>query len=133
MRGKESSWLQKTRSGAAQHSRWVWVVGLFLILCIAGGIGFGVYASRNSPDHQKPTAIGGSADNAATFATAATAAAVGTAAKSSTRLHVSPTNTVERREAGPEPTGYTTPRLMYRHEVNISRSHSKRRLGVNAR
>ena len=73
------------------------VVGLALLVLIAGGIGVGVYLTRNSPSHQQPTAIGGSADNLATSTTVvSTSGAKGAASSSS--LHVSPTNTVARRE-----------------------------------
>ncbi|KAF8182345.1 hypothetical protein BJ912DRAFT_1061814 [Pholiota molesta] len=95
---KESSWLHQTKSRTARYSRWVWITGMILIIVIAGGTGAGVYLTRNSPGNQQPTAIGGSANNAAT---ATSAAAGGT---SSSSLHVSPTNTVARREARAVPT-----------------------------
>jgi len=99
---KESSWLRKTRSGSNRLSRWVWVISVFLLLLIAGGIGVGLYFSSHSPGHQQPTAIGGSADNLASSVPVVSSAkktasgsAKGTA---SSILHVSPTNTVARRD-----------------------------------
>lgn len=92
-----SSWLKQTLSGSKRYSRSIWLIGVLLLVLIAGSIGVGVYFTRNSPGHQQPTAIGGSADNLATSAAvAATSGAKGVAASSSS-LHVSPTNTVARR------------------------------------
>ncbi|KAF9523417.1 hypothetical protein CPB83DRAFT_690915 [Crepidotus variabilis] len=115
----ESSWLKKTRSGSSQLSRWVWIIGILLILVILGGVGVGVYFTRNNPSHQQPKAIGGAAANSdVPVATAAVAAgggggAVGSGTKPTTVAglapgqrptvdpasvkHVSPTNTVARR------------------------------------
>ena len=78
---------------------------MILILAIIGGIGFGVWMSRNSPGHQQPKAIGGSDDNLATGTTTKTTALKSTTAAagaSDSVKHVRPTNTVARRE--PEPT-----------------------------
>lgn len=103
----ESSWLKKTQSGTNQLSRYVWIVGVFLILAVVGGIGFGVWISRNSPGHQQPTAIGGSADNLATGTTTMTPSGLmtGVGGTPTSVKHVSPTNTVAKRE--PEPTPLT--------------------------
>ncbi|KJA20155.1 hypothetical protein HYPSUDRAFT_78460 [Hypholoma sublateritium FD-334 SS-4] len=92
---KESSWLKQTLNGSKRHSRSIWLIGMLLLVLIAGSIGVGVYFTRNSPGHQQPTAIGGSADNLATSTAVATSAG---AKASSSSLHVSPTNTVARRD-----------------------------------
>ncbi|KAF8965963.1 hypothetical protein BDZ97DRAFT_1756967 [Flammula alnicola] len=122
---KESSWLHKTRNGSDRLSRWVWVVGVILLICIAGGIGVGVYLTRNNPGHQAPTAIGGSADNLATY-TSSAAVATGAGGKTlSSSLHVSPTNTVKRRDGGlvtPAPVLPPVPT-----QVMALRMHAKRR------
>ncbi|TFK52190.1 hypothetical protein OE88DRAFT_1369047 [Heliocybe sulcata] len=92
---KESFWLKKTQNGTSRLSRWVWVIGLFLLACIAGAVALGVYVSHKSTTgHSTPKAIGGSANEAATSTEgAATASAVGAPSSH----HVSPTNTVARR------------------------------------
>lgn len=110
----ESSWLKKTQSGTNRMSRYVWIVGVVLVVAILGGIGVGVWLSRSSPGHQQPTAIGGSADNLATGTTTTTMPLLTTAVGGavSSIKHVSPTNTVARRE--PEPTPFM--RLRKRQE-----------------
>ncbi|KAI0662288.1 hypothetical protein C8Q70DRAFT_637140 [Cubamyces menziesii] len=79
-------------------SRWVWVIGVTLLIIIAGAIGLGWYVSHNSTTHNAPTAIGGSANEKAIDAQTSTTA-VAEAMATSTVLHVSPTNTVARRDA----------------------------------
>ncbi|KAF8157881.1 hypothetical protein B0H34DRAFT_797324 [Crassisporium funariophilum] len=99
---KESSWLKKTRSGSNRLSRSVWLIGIVLIILIGGGIAVAVYFTRGTPDHQQPTVLGGAADNRATAGTGSTTPTVGTAkVTSSSKLHVSPTHTVDRRENEP--------------------------------
>ncbi len=93
----ESSWLKKTQNRSNQLSRYVWIVGIFLIVVILGGIGVGIWLSRNSPGHQQPTAIGGSADHSLDAATTPKATQTKTGATNSVK-HISPTNTVKRRE-----------------------------------
>ncbi len=87
-----------------------------IVVLILGGIGFGVWASRNSPGHQQPTPIGGSGDHLATGTTTSTAAVhakTGTGLSPSNSVkHVSPTNTIDKRDLedlevrtpAPEPT-----------------------------
>ncbi|TFK33019.1 hypothetical protein BDQ12DRAFT_450788 [Crucibulum laeve] len=118
---KESSWLRKTRASTNHLSRWVWIVGIVLIICIAGAIGLGLYISSKAPSHQAPKVFGGSANEAATGVPTA-AAATGTAkgGASSSVLHVSPTHTVARRVAGPESTGVVGSR------GNATRRHRNR-------
>ena len=72
-----------------------------LLILIVGGVAAGVYFTRNNPSNTQPKAFGGSANQAATFSSSATASVVtGKNGAASTVLHVSPTNTVQRREAG---------------------------------
>ncbi|KAH9480843.1 hypothetical protein JR316_0007445 [Psilocybe cubensis] len=99
---RKSSWLSRTQSQKDQYSRWVWIVGITLLLIIIGAVGCGVYFTRNSPDHQQPKVFGGSADQAATYTTSATGKVTVGPGGTSTILHVSPTHVVDRR--GPEPT-----------------------------
>jgi len=83
--------------------------------------------TRKSPGHQQPTAIGGSADN--TAGPTSSAKPSGPPPKglgSSTRLHVTPTNTVARRsleDAFLTPAPAPTPALALR-------AHAKRRLAA---
>ncbi|KAF9470958.1 hypothetical protein BDN70DRAFT_617338 [Pholiota conissans] len=121
---KESSWLHKTRSGTQAYSRWVWIIGIILLICIAGGIGVGVYLTRNSPSHQQPTAIGGSADNLATGTSTSTVSGNGGKTTSSS-LHVSPTLTVARREAVVTPRAAAVPtQVLRRHRDMKNRNMS---------
>ncbi|KAG2065308.1 hypothetical protein BDR04DRAFT_1108648 [Suillus decipiens] len=96
---KTSSWLIKTQSGSSKLSRWVWFVGMVFLVLIAAGIGIGWYISHKSSSNTTPQAIGGSAEE--TMSSTSTHASVPV---SSSSLHVSPTNTVARRnEAEPTP------------------------------
>ncbi|KAF7299687.1 hypothetical protein HMN09_00974200 [Mycena chlorophos] len=106
-----SAWLKKNQSGTSNLRRWVWVVGMILVICAAAGIGIGVYVAEKSASNERPETIGGAADESAipTPTTAvATGKGAGTAAAGalgkSSELHVSATNTVARRE--PVPTGH---------------------------
>ncbi|KAF8891940.1 hypothetical protein CPB84DRAFT_1783880, partial [Gymnopilus junonius] len=91
-KAKESSWLRKTKDGYSSYSRWVWIVGMTLLVLIVAGVAIGVYFTRNN----SPTTT----QSAATFSSTATGAAVTTGKNgvASTVLHVSPTNTVQRRD-----------------------------------
>lgn len=101
--GKGSSWLRRTENGKQRLSRWVWVIGMILLCAIGGAIGLGVYFTRDSPDHQQPTALGGNVGNQ----TAGTTTSIlsfgggrgggGGTPSTSSRLHVSPTHTIEGR------------------------------------
>lgn len=91
---KTSSWLIKTQSGSSKLSRWVWFVGIVLLICIAAGVGIGWYISHKSSSNTAPKAIGGSANETMSPTTSTIASVRGS---SSTSLHVSPTNTVARR------------------------------------
>ncbi|KAF7365002.1 hypothetical protein MVEN_00371300 [Mycena venus] len=97
---KPSTWLTKAQGGSARLSRWVWIVGIILIVCAAGGIGIGVYMSEQASAHYRPDAIGGSANEGTSslpLTTGGGKTAKGAIA-TSTSPHVSPTNTVARRE-----------------------------------
>ena len=96
----ESSWLKKSQNRSNQMTRYVWIIGIFLIVVILGGIGIGIYLSRNSPGHQQPTAIGGSADHSLLGTTTTTPSKVSptkAGAPTNSIKHISPTNTVARR------------------------------------
>ncbi|KIL59061.1 hypothetical protein M378DRAFT_193902 [Amanita muscaria Koide BX008] len=118
---KESNWLKKTRVGYSSFSRWVWCVGLILLICVVGAIGIWVYISRQNSNHSAPTAWGGSANEAATYTHTATPVVVG----SSTVRHVSPTNTVARRDI-PAP----TPANKLSRASNIQRRHKNRLMDI---
>ncbi|KAG1906515.1 uncharacterized protein F5891DRAFT_1101054 [Suillus fuscotomentosus] len=97
---KTSSWLIKTQNGSSKLSRWVWFIGIMLLVLIAAGIGIGWYISHKSTSTTVPKAIGGSANE--TMNPTSTRTSIGVSSSSS--LHVSPTNTVARRnEAAPTP------------------------------
>ncbi|CAE6450354.1 unnamed protein product [Rhizoctonia solani] len=57
---KTSNWLKRTQAGRSGFSRCVWVVGIILLIGIAGGIAVGWYISRSNPDHYRPATLGGS-------------------------------------------------------------------------
>lgn len=117
---KGSGWLRKTQSGTTRMSRWVWIVGMTLLIIIAGAIGLGWYVSHNSTSHNAPTAIGGSAnEKALTTTDVSSAATVAGAVATSTVLHVSPTRTVARRDDEPIP----TPLALYPIEARSPGSH----------
>ncbi|KAF8628637.1 hypothetical protein AX15_003771 [Amanita polypyramis BW_CC] len=100
---KESNWLKKTRSGYSQLSRWVWCVGIILFICAVASLGIWFYVAHKSTTHSTPKAIGGSAGEAAISTSSAVAGA-------STVRHVSPTNTVARRDVqSVVPTGLPAP------------------------
>ncbi|KAI0755298.1 hypothetical protein C8Q80DRAFT_1094703 [Daedaleopsis nitida] len=100
---KQSIWLRKTQNGTTRMSRWVWIIGVTLLIIIAGAIGLGWYVSHNNTTSTAPKAIGGSANEkaneSASVAAAAAAAATGAHGVSTTdqSLHVSPTHTVAKR------------------------------------
>jgi hypothetical protein len=61
--GAQSSWLAKTQARTRAYSRWVWVFGVILLLCIGGAIGAGVYFDKDGAGGSggAPEAIGGKA------------------------------------------------------------------------
>ncbi|KAJ2914702.1 hypothetical protein MD484_g5693, partial [Candolleomyces efflorescens] len=103
--GKGSSWLRRTENGKQRLSRWVWIIGMILLCAIGGAIGLGVYFTRDSPDHQQPAALAGNVGNQTAGAGGATSSVVpigagrggGGGSPSTSRLHVSPTHTIEGR------------------------------------
>ncbi|KAF9241145.1 hypothetical protein BU15DRAFT_87366 [Melanogaster broomeanus] len=123
---KPSSWLTKTQNGTSRLSRWVWIVGITLLICIGAGTGIGWYISHKSPSHQQPTAVGGSA-NETTGPNSPTATAAG-----SSSPHVTPTNTVARRAAvlDPMPTSFEAIHMPSEEVVQVNAPHhgKKRRL-----
>ncbi|KIJ62620.1 hypothetical protein HYDPIDRAFT_176421 [Hydnomerulius pinastri MD-312] len=126
---KPSSWLMKTQNGTSRLSRWVWFIGLILLICIGVGTGVGWYISHKSPSHQQPTAVGGSANETAG---PKPSSAVANAHSVSSSPHVTPTNTVARRTAGPEPTPAPFDAIYIPSEdvvhANVSRRGKKHRL-----
>ncbi|KAI0700047.1 hypothetical protein C8T65DRAFT_658527 [Cerioporus squamosus] len=127
---KQSMWLRKTQNGTTRMSRWVWIIGLTLLIIIAGAIGLGWYVSHNSTTHSAPTAIGGSANEKAIASASDSAAAAG-GTSTSVPFHVTPTNTVARRALEPIP----TPQALYpisargdsSHRVHIVQTHHRGR------
>ncbi|KAI0820418.1 hypothetical protein BC628DRAFT_856906 [Trametes gibbosa] len=94
---KGSWWLRKTQNGTSR----------------------GWYVSHNNSSHNAPTAIGGSANEKAITTTSSTHVVAGALA-TSTVLHVSPTNTVAKREDN-EP--IPTPSAIYALAARGSSSH----------
>ncbi|EAU86145.1 hypothetical protein CC1G_03356 [Coprinopsis cinerea okayama7 len=93
---KESIWLRKTRDGSNRLSRWVWVVGMLLLMAIVGASVLGWWFTRSDePSHTEPAVLAGNTSKvAATFAPTNTPAAAGT---SRSVLHVTPTHTIGER------------------------------------
>ncbi|KIK69687.1 hypothetical protein GYMLUDRAFT_66988 [Collybiopsis luxurians FD-317 M1] len=104
---KTSAWLKTTQGRTKSMFRWVFVTGLIFTICAVGAIGLWWYAAHNSTSHEQPSAIGGSAKEggAETGVVLSTVGHATSTASLGTSLHVSPTNTVARRKAEPEPTG----------------------------
>ncbi|KAK7048551.1 hypothetical protein R3P38DRAFT_2505657 [Favolaschia claudopus] len=96
---KPSKWLTKSQDNASRRNRWVWVIGIILVIAAAGGIGIGVYLSEQGSEHYRPDAIGGSANQGTTKLPETTeGAGVKGAIGGTSTPHVSPTNTVARRD-----------------------------------
>ncbi|KAH6888853.1 hypothetical protein BKA70DRAFT_1330896 [Coprinopsis sp. MPI-PUGE-AT-0042] len=111
---KESSWLHKTKNGINVYSRWVWVIGLVLLLAIVGAIALGVVLSMGKEDEapKEPTILAGNTSKAAGAVETAVAggggvapaggpggggaARAGTDGATTSRavLHVTPTHTI---------------------------------------
>jgi hypothetical protein len=113
--------LMKTQNGSSRLTRWVWVIGMFLLICGGAGIGIWYYISHTSSSNQAPTAVGGSANE--------TAGPSSPTAAGHSSAHVTPTLTVARRDTVPDST--PTPLALIRVpseevvQANVS-SHSKR-------
>lgn len=95
--GRESSWLVKTQSGTTRLSRWLSFTGVFLAICIAGGISVGWYFTHNNPSNQQPGVVGGSANEGISSSSSATSSSSAPSHRVSSSPHVSPTNTIARR------------------------------------
>lgn len=96
---KESAWLRKTQSGSRRLATWVWVVGIILVLAAAGGIGIGVYVSQKNTGQSSPKAFGGSAnEGASSVSSSLPVVGSGNPSTVHSSFHVTPTNTVARRE-----------------------------------
>ncbi|KAL4080729.1 hypothetical protein J3A83DRAFT_4153229 [Scleroderma citrinum] len=98
---KPSSWLIKTQNGMSWMSRWVWLIAAILLIGIGGAVAYAVL--HKSSTYTPPTAVGGSANETPGPTTIHPSSSMA-ATQSSSSLHVSPTYTVARRIAGPEPT-----------------------------
>lgn len=92
---KKSPWLRKTQSGKAWMSRWLWLIGIILVIVIAGAIGLGWWASHKSNTSTEPTTLGGSSKEAA--GPVVSKAIVAPSSSSDSVPHVGPTFTVARR------------------------------------
>lgn len=111
--------MRKTSSGISRHVRWVWVIGITLLIVsrrhlhrphlqnltllqiICCAVGFGVYSSHKNSGQSSGsvvTAIGGSANEAGSGNTVTAEEKAG----ATTFIGVTPTRTVQRRT---EPTG----------------------------
>ncbi|THV03048.1 hypothetical protein K435DRAFT_652130 [Dendrothele bispora CBS 962.96] len=99
-KSKTSLWLKKTQNGTNRMSRLLFCIGIFLVLIAAGAIGLGWWVAHNDNSHNQPTAIGGSAKEAGDASSSVRA--TGTASVH-TSLHVTPTNTVARRDEAFDP------------------------------
>lgn len=115
---KTSPWLRETQSGASRLSRWVWIIGLALLICIAGGIGLGWYIAHNDTSHNAPTVIGGGENEKAAPVASSTPVKPGV----SSSPHVSPTNTVARRDIFSDVVPTSLPNL------SVGRRHRRRAL-----
>jgi hypothetical protein len=64
---KESSWLHKTKNGINGFSRWVWIIGLVLLLAIVGAITLGVVLSMGKEDEapKEPSILAGNTSKVA--------------------------------------------------------------------
>ncbi|TFY59050.1 hypothetical protein EVJ58_g6030 [Rhodofomes roseus] len=103
-RGKQSAWLRKTTSGISRHVRWVWVVGISLLIIIGCAVAFGVYKTHHSSSSSNSsvvTAIGGSANQ---VGSGNTVTADEKSGGSASALLVTPTRTVARRSVDIQPT-----------------------------
>jgi len=116
---KESTWLRKTQDGSTRLSRWVWLIGIFLLVCIGAAIAIGYTVSHNAPSYQQPKAFGGSANESAVPSSSqpATTPASGTSAISPL---VQPTYTVARRAS--EPSGLPAAQDL----ANVVHDHKRR-------
>ncbi|KAL1722799.1 hypothetical protein EV715DRAFT_286846 [Schizophyllum commune] len=121
---KESSWLKKTQGGTTSLSRWVFIIGMVLLICAAGGIGLGWYISRNNTGSNAPKAIGGSANEMNTGEGEG-------AASMQSSIRVTPTFTVDRRAVATEAANNSSPVPIQGKDIHVHRrlrDHMKRRL-----
>lgn len=121
-RRKPSPWLRKTQNGTTRLSRWVWVIGLLLLLVIAGACALGWYISHDKPSHQQPSALGGAGTNKGPVEGAEKAATVVAVSGTTTVAKVTPTFTVDRRAAVPTVTPYPS--------VAFSQPSKRARIGM---
>ncbi|TDL22112.1 hypothetical protein BD410DRAFT_788796 [Rickenella mellea] len=106
--GERSTWLKKTETGYSRLSKLVWLIGVLILLVIGGAIALTLWQTRSNSTHRVPVAIGGSANDgvptgssSSTTSKHATNGLLGSATggpSSSSSPHVSPTNTVQKRD-----------------------------------
>lgn len=122
---KSSNWLKKTQTRTNQMSRFVWFIGIGLLIILAGAFALAWYISHASSGHTVPTAVGGKNNESAGSTSTSSILAVNLGG-SSTQLHVSPTYTVNYKR-GPLPSACG---LL---DVQVLRAHSghRRRLHLN--
>lgn len=70
-RSKRSTWLMKHETRNSRLSRWIWVLSIFLLMSIAGGIAIGWYFTHNSSP-SVPEALGGNEHDGANATTTST-------------------------------------------------------------
>ena len=102
---------------------------MLLVASIVAAIGLGVYFNKNTPGHQQPKVLEGSADKVGSSVASSSASATSVMTKSvvggstSSSLHASPTFTVARREEEePQPMVTGVPRVqrrMYRRMAGM--------------
>lgn len=119
---KTSIWFRQTKNRTTCLSRWIWVVALFLVMCIGLGIGVGWYFTHNDSDQTMPDAVGKFSES---FTSTAPAAGDATS-----QAIVTPTLTVQRRS---DPTSIfdilqPTPDIHLTPVVHNQRSHLNRAL-----
>lgn len=117
---KTSIWFRQTKNRTTRLSRWIWVVALFLVMCIGLGIGVGWYFTHNDSDQTMPDAVGKFSES---FTSTASAAGDATS-----QAIVTPTLTVQRRS---DPTVIfdilqPTPNIHLTPVVHNQRSHLNR-------
>ncbi|KAL1741454.1 hypothetical protein HDZ31DRAFT_45431, partial [Schizophyllum fasciatum] len=121
---KESSWLKKTQGGTNNMSRWVFIIGMVLLVCAAGGIGLGWYISHNDNTQEQPKAIGGSA-NEMNMGSGSGAASL------QSSIRVTPTLTVDRRAPATQAADVLNTLVPIQRDIHVHRKHRdhmKRRL-----
>ncbi|TRM64143.1 hypothetical protein BD626DRAFT_583318 [Schizophyllum amplum] len=104
---KESSWLKKTNNGTSSLSRWVFIIGIILLICAAGAKGHRRFANEMNT---------GSGDGISSLQSS---------------IRVTPTYTVDRRAMATGANVLSTPKPIRGKDLHVhrrAREHLKRRL-----